>query len=147
MTRVGGGGAGGRVRNACARRGQTSKCASSKLNRRVRAKGRNSAPTQNSRSAMAKESVEGAEERVERIVERVLERQLPIIVARLAGRPCRDLGRRNQRPGQEGVSWTLVTVSPLGIDELQPSTHFMAMRVRTTWQSGRVGKRVGKPEG
>ena len=43
MTRVVGGGAGGRVRNACARRGQTSKCASSKLNRRVRAKGRSSA--------------------------------------------------------------------------------------------------------
>ena len=85
MTRVVGGGAGGRVRNACARRGQTSKCASSKLNRRVRAKGRSSASTQNSRSAMAEESVEGAEERVERIVERVLERQLPIIVARLAG--------------------------------------------------------------
>ena len=82
MTRVGGGGAGGRVRNACARREQTSKC---KLNRRVKAKGRSSASTQNSRSAMAEESVEGAEERVERIVERVLERQLPIIVARLAG--------------------------------------------------------------
>ena len=43
MTRVGGGGGGGRVRNASARRGQTCKCASSKLNRRVRAKGRSSA--------------------------------------------------------------------------------------------------------
>ena len=83
--RVGGGGSGGRVRNACARWGQTSKCVSSKLNRRVRAKGRSSATTLNSRSAMAEESVEGAEERVERIVERVLERQLPAMIARIAG--------------------------------------------------------------